>query len=53
MLEAIGFRFLRRSKGDHTIYVRENIKVVIAGGDNREMKKGAWEILRKRLGLGE
>jgi predicted RNA binding protein YcfA (HicA-like mRNA interferase family) len=53
MLETIGFRFVRRGKGDHTLYARGDEIVIIAGSPNRELKKGAWETLRKRFDLGE
>jgi hypothetical protein len=53
MLEAIGFRFLRRGKGDHSVYARGTERISLDGSDNREMKKGAWEKLRKRFDLGE
>jgi len=53
MLEAIGFRRLRPGKGDHTILARGDDRISVAGGPNREMKKGSWEKLRKKYELGE
>ena len=39
MLEEIGFRFKRRGKGDHTIYIRGNEEEVVDGGPNHEMPR--------------
>jgi predicted RNA binding protein YcfA (HicA-like mRNA interferase family) len=52
MLEAIGFRRLRSGKGDHTIYARGADRVSIDGSPSKELKKGTWESLRKKYGLG-
>jgi predicted RNA binding protein YcfA (HicA-like mRNA interferase family) len=51
MLESMGFRLLRRGKGDHSLYVRGTDTEVIDGGPNHEMSKGLWEKLRKKYGL--
>jgi hypothetical protein len=53
MLEAIGFRFLRRGKGDHTIYVRGDDLEALDGGPNHEVPKGRWERLRKKYRFKE
>jgi len=53
MLEVIGFRFLRRGKGDHDVYARGTEREIIAGSMNHELPKGLWEELRKKYGLRE
>jgi len=51
MLEAIGFRWLRSGKGDHTVYARGAERVVLDGGPNHETPKPVWAKLRKLHGL--
>jgi hypothetical protein len=51
MLEEIGFRFQRRGKGDHTIYMRGDQQESVAGSPNHEVPKKRWERLRKKYDL--
>ncbi len=53
MIQRRGFVFLRRGKGDHNIYQNPTTGETVAldGGPNREMPRGAWLALKKRLRL--
>jgi predicted RNA binding protein YcfA (HicA-like mRNA interferase family) len=55
ILERHGWVLARCGRGDHRVFKKDGASesIVISGSDHRELKKGAWEEVRKRLRLEE
>jgi predicted RNA binding protein YcfA (HicA-like mRNA interferase family) len=53
LLRKSGYTVVRPGKGDHTIFLNPTTgdSYALDGSDSHEMPQGAWNKLKKRLGL--